>query len=384
MKDIPVNIAMMLSRRTKSFVFLALLIACCCTSVGCNIWTLYQLGMTTLISLGVGVGLTIVVMAVLFVAHLVLGRVHKANFVIEVGVATIAVGLCWWGLVQFAKTRSAMVEHQAAQQQSSTTHSFVDDPDEQSQLAQPATDNAAEAHIARSSGNAMFAMAISAELITGIILALFMRFHEEPDYTAWRELGKVEGVLTGLRQSERELSLRPSIARQLCTAGILRAKAELDRRPPSYHHHVAMAILALILIAVPSKAQTFDHAEGIVIDISGSIGHGANNDLFREYMNSARQLLLSEPPKSRVWVSVVSSESFGSVRPLVKGWTPDRQGVFTDDLNRTRHELASNFEAKAAGLHPISARHGHIRGIVANKSIARFGQCANQRDLDIQ
>jgi hypothetical protein len=66
-------------------------------------------------------------------------------------------------------------------------------------------------------------------------------------------------------------------------------------------------------------------------------------------------LLLSEPENSRVWVSVISTESFGSVRELLKGWTPSPRGVFTDDLNQARHQLADTFETKSAGLAPIAA-----------------------------
>ncbi len=71
-------------------------------------------------------------------------------------------------------------------------------------------------------------------------------------------------------------------------------------------------------------------------------------------MRRTKQLLLTEPPKSRVWISVISSQSFG-VKPLLKGWTPEAQGVFTDNLNRARQELAATFERKSTGLRPISA-----------------------------
>ena len=70
----------------------------------------------------------------------------------------------------------------------------------------------------------------------------------------------------------------------------------------------------------------------------------------------ARQLLLTEPPSSRVVVSLITSESFGSTGELLKGWTPAAHGVFTDELNGARHQLASAFEARAANVTPIAAR----------------------------
>jgi len=52
-----------------------------------------------------------------------------------------------------------------------------------------------------------------------------------------------------------------------------------------------------------------------------------------------------------VWVSSTAGNSFGGVRGgIVKGWTPEAHGVFTDDLNRARRQLAISFEAKSANL----------------------------------
>jgi hypothetical protein len=83
------------------------------------------------------------------------------------------------------------------------------------------------------------------------------------------------------------------------------------------------------------SSQEITREEGILPDISGSIGSGgANNELFREYLQGVKQLLETEPPASRVVVSVITSESFGSVRELLKGWTPEAHGAFNDDLVR--------------------------------------------------
>jgi hypothetical protein len=92
-----------------------------------------------------------------------------------------------------------------------------------------------------------------------------------------------------------------------------------------------------------------------LIDASGTIGQASNQDLFREYLNATRQLLLTEPQKTRVWVSMVTSESFGSGRPLLGGRTPESKGIFTGELDQARHQLASAFVAKAGKVRPISA-----------------------------
>jgi len=106
----------------------------------------------------------------------------------------------------------------------------------------------------------------------------------------------------------------------------------------------------------PSLAQTIQRYEAILIDTSGSIAkRGASSDLFPEYLFSTKKLLLTEPANSRVWVSIISTDSFGGVQEILKGWTPDARGVFTDDLNRARHQLASGFEAKSSGMSPVAA-----------------------------
>ena len=54
-------------------------------------------------------------------------------------------------------------------------------------------------------------------------------------------------------------------------------------------------------------------------------------------------------------MSSIATDSFGGVREFVKGWTPDARGVFTDDLTRVQHQLASSFEAKSSGMAPVSS-----------------------------
>jgi len=51
-----------------------------------------------------------------------------------------------------------------------------------------------------------------------------------------------------------------------------------------------------------------------------------------------------------VWVSTIATDSFGGVQDIVKGWTPEAHGIFTNDLTRARRQLAISFEAKSAGL----------------------------------
>ena len=51
--------------------------------------------------------------------------------------------------------------------------------------------------------------------------------------------------------------------------------------------------------------------------------------LFHEYLVATKKLLVTEPANSRIWVLSISTDSFGGVQEVVKGWTPDWHGVFT-------------------------------------------------------
>jgi hypothetical protein len=97
--------------------------------------------------------------------------------------------------------------------------------------------------------------------------------------------------------------------------------------------------------ATRAWTQNIERYEGILIDTSGSISRGGtSSELFREYLTSTKNLRLTEPANTQVWVSSISTDSFGGVHEVMKGWTHGAHGIFTDDLNRARRELASNFE----------------------------------------
>jgi hypothetical protein len=111
--------------------------------------------------------------------------------------------------------------------------------------------------------------------------------------------------------------------------------------------------MILFTLAVPPvlHSQATEHYEAILIDTSRSIARGrASKNLFQEYLHGAKRLLATEPPNSRVWVSAIGTDSFGGAREILKGFTPDARGVFTDDLNRARRQLAVSFETNSSTL----------------------------------
>src|SRR6185437_9565211 len=179
----------------------------------------------------------------------------------------------------------------------------------------------------------------------------------EEDYTAWRKLKKITEEVKTMQKRKEELLSLVEIAKKKCWAGILRARNFHRRNAVPFHRALGCFLLCLwfLLNSALLKAQTLNRYEGTLIDVSGSIGAGgATDELFREYAHSVRQLLLTEPESSRVVVSTITTESFGSVREILKGWTPEAHGVFTDNLTHARRQLASSFEANASALAPIA------------------------------
>ena len=140
-------------------------------------------------------------------------------------------------------------------------------------------------------------------------------------------------------------------------AGILHAESVLRRRRlPHYKAPGGIGSLR-VSASLPTVACGADHRalrrhphRHEQFDRKG----GATSDLFRDYLVSTKKLLLSEPASSLVWVSVISTDSFGGVHVLLQGWTPEAHGVFTDDLTRARRQLAASFEARSSGMAPIA------------------------------
>ncbi len=171
-----------------------------------------------------------------------------------------------------------------------------------------------------------------------------------------------------LRERIAQLLASLEIAKKLCMAGILRAQHVRARRRPPYHQALTVVLL-IVLSATRAWAQNIERHEGILIDTSGSISRGGtSSELFREYLTSTKKLLLTEPANTRVLVSSISSDSFGGVHEVLKGWTPEAHGVFIDDLNHARRALASSFVRHGSSR----LRHRHFRGPVASEGSIRL------------
>jgi hypothetical protein len=279
-----------------------------------------------------------------------------------------------------AQTRGTMVDRLAS---SASPKSFVDNNAAEDVSPEPVRgDDSSEQTVRRLLGSAMVKIMLSADFILGILLGLFTKIRTGDDFVAWQDLKKTAEHLGALEQRSNELLSSIEIAKKQCMAGILRGKHIQKKKFVPYHQALPVILVALSLASSHVFAQTINRHEGVLIDVSGSIGKGGtNNELFSEYLFAVKRLLLTEPPNSRVWVSVITTESFGSVRSLVKGWTPDEQGVFTDDLNRARHQLAATFETKSTGLSPTAAGTDIFGGLWQLKALLELGSKGNAQNV---
>jgi hypothetical protein len=116
-----------------------------------------------------------------------------------------------------------------------------------------------------------------------------------------------------------------------------------------------LLLFVVFLFVIPFHAQTVERYDGILIDTSASISLGGrSSELFREYLVATRKLLLHEGPNTRVWVLGIASDSFDGSPEILTGRTPDAHGVFTDNLNYARIQLAHRFEQKLSGMQPLA------------------------------
>ena len=369
-RPVPVSDAAMLVRLIGERNLLVLAILAGLASLSGNLVLFFLLGFTIIVSVVLALGATAFP---LVVGHLAYDKIVARHKTLQLVAILVVLSLSIAGLLQFGQVRRAVVDKMTEQ---NTVSAYVDEA-----APEDSTDEAggqrqsSEAKTHQTLGTAAFTMLLAADVALGLLAGLLTRFRADQDYAAWRELKRIRKQLPILEKEVSEHIASLEIAKLRCMAGILRAQNVLRRRKPPYYRALDMVVLVVVfLCALPLHAQKIERYEGILIDTSGSIGRGgATSDLFREYLFSTKKLLLTEPGSSRVWVSVISTDSFGGVRELLKGWTPEARGVFTDDLTRARRQLASSFEAKSSGMAPVAAGTDIIGGLWHLKALFESG-----------
>jgi hypothetical protein len=344
-RPLPVNDARMLSRGRTVRILLLLAMLAALASIAGNLITFLLLGFGLLIALISAIGMTALP---LIVGHLAYEWIMASSRWLQVVIAVAAVALCFLGIVRLGQARNGMIDKVVS---APAPKSYVDGPDTDNQSIQgSAPQDISESKIRRTTGQGLLLIVVAVELALGFLVGRIVWMQSDEDYTAWQELKKLGELLMALQGQVSILIGSIEVAKKRCMAGILRAKNMLNKRRPPYHKKAAMVVLCA-LFAARAWGQ---NVEGILIDASGSISRGGSPyELFHEYLMATRQLLLTEPPNTRIWVSSISTDSFGGVQEILRGWTPDAHGVFTNDLSRARHELAVSFEVKSSGMEPV-------------------------------
>ena len=376
-RPIPVSDAAMLVHSMGERVLLVLAVLAGLASLAGNFVLFFLLGFGTIVSLVLALGATAFP---LVVGHLAYEKIVARHKALQVALILGILALSIAGLLQFGLARQAVVDKIT---EKSADSSYVNDA-----TGADSTDetedrpHVSEAKTHATLGSAAFTMLLAADIALGLLAGLLTRLRADKDYAAWRELKKIRKRMAELEKRLWDLITSVEIAKVQCIAGILRAQTVLRRRKPPYYRVLTMfAIVALFFCALQSRAQKIERYEGILIDTSGSIAKGGTtNDLFREYLFSTKKLLLTEPASSRLWVSVISTDSFGGVQEVLKGWTPESHGIFSDDLIRARRQLVARFEAKSFGMGPVAAGTDIIGGLWHMKTLFESGADEDPRD----
>jgi hypothetical protein len=369
-RAVPVSDAAMLVHSMGERVLLVLAVLAGLASLAGNLVLFFLFGFGTVVSIVLALGATAFPLVVGHLAYEKIVARHKAlQVALILGILVLSVA----GLLQLGLARRAVVDKIT---EKSADSSYVND----AAVADSTDETEDRPHVSEAKthatlGSAVFTMLLAADIALGLLAGLLTRIRADKDYAAWRELKKIRKRLTVVEKRLSEIIASLEIAKVQCMAGILRAQAILRRRKPPYYRILTMlAVAPLFLCAFPLRAQKIEHYEGILIDTSGSIARqGTTNDLFREYLFSTKRLLLTEPASSRLWVSVISTDSFGGVHEVLKGWTPESHGIFTDNLTRARRQLAASFEMKSSGMAPVAAGTDIIGGLWHMKALLEPG-----------
>lgn len=341
-RAVPVNDAAMLTHSLKAAIYVMLAVAASAASVASNLMMFLRLGWAVVWSALAAVAITALPLAFghLFYEKFIVGNKQlERALVLAIALLVAAVGY------RFGQTRQVTAD---ASTEETESRSYVDDPaaNDVSDIPGP---QGTESKVNATFGNALFLASIAAELSLGLLVGLYIGKRTDQDYTSWKQLKEVHESIGDIEAGIAEVLASIEIAKKQCMAGIRRAEIIKKRKHTPYHKVIAGIILFTLAVPATLHSQTSEHYETILIDTSRSIAKGrANKDLFQEYLRSAKKLLATEPPNTRVWVLGIGMDSFGGVREILKGFTPDARGIFTDNLNDARRQLAVSFETNSA------------------------------------
>lgn len=372
-RDVPVRDSQMMAHEIVVAIFATLTVATVLASMGSHFVTFYLMGEVVL---GLAMAPVLTALAVA-IGYLAFERLLSGRVVLQVIVVSLGVLIGGWGLAQWAQTRAIVATHADA---SSTGTSYVDGAEAAEELAHNQSDEQAVRQMQR---EAWYKILLGADILVGIFLGLYIQKRTNEDYVAWRTLKRLQDEIAVLESGRDSLGKQVAIAEKKCMAGILRALHAPKRKHVPYFRLSVIVLLAGLPLQPHADAQNVTRQEGILIDTSRSIGRGADQELFRKYLQGVRHRLATEPPSSQVVVCVIATDSFGGTHEILKGWTPEVHGIFTDELTRARGQLVSTFASKSPKLAPNASGTDIIGALWRMKAILESGDYAGPVNREI-
>src|SRR5882724_325220 len=277
----PVNDAAMLThaKRVRKYRFLAVLAAIACLAG--NTATFYLFGFGAFMTILLAAGATVLP---LVVGHPAYEHIVAKYRKLRVAVILLAVALSLIGVLRLAAARELMMGKTITAAPTATSYVDVATPEISVDRDQNVGDGT-EAKVRETFGSAMLYIMIAADLMLGFFVGLLGHMNTDDDYAAWRELCETTKLLTNLEETVSERHASIEIAKKLCSAGILQAQNVRNNRKPPYHGAMPVLMAFFLLGTGIARAQTIDHHEGILIDVSGSVGrNGAPSDHFSSFL----------------------------------------------------------------------------------------------------
>jgi hypothetical protein len=318
---------------------------------------------------GMAVVLSVITGALLSVAvagagHLAFSKVFEKNKLISGMMILLPFVMGYWGVYDFSRARGVMSDHQDSQ---GSPQSFVEGATPAVEPLLPASghNESEEQEVKSLLRDGVVKIMLAADIVLGIFLSMVIMLRTDEERLAWLVIKKGKDNMAHFGGEQRRLKAQIEIAMRDFTKGVMPGRQKYQRRqhPPYFRAKSVVLLFLLAPLAVHAQSDV-KRLEGILLDVSGSVAKKTGtSQLHRELFSGAKNLLQTEPPQSRVWLFLISTESFGSVQALLRGWTPAAPGVFQDTLNRARGQLVAALEAKSTGLSPVAAGTDIIGGL---------------------
>ncbi|MGE0406362.1 MAG: hypothetical protein AB7O65_08685 [Candidatus Korobacteraceae bacterium] len=367
----PVSDKTMLAWRFRLKAFVALLVGLLFASIAAHTYRFILFGQNLLAAGGLGILFTGAVLAVgHFLYEKLLFRYRSLQIVMVGASALLLLG----GSLDLAQAGGIAVR--ARETSNEVTASYVAGVDQEAPV------NEASVRSDEQNANALFSSAVtkiflSIDLVLGLLLGTTLQMRGDKNYVSWNKVHRYKSEIAEMRAELTLLLSSVEVAKRKCMAGILRYFHAYRKRHVPY-----LAGFLVVFSVLNAHAQRSTRQEAILIDVSGSIGNGTKSDIFQEYLVGAKRLLITEPPEGRVVVSTITTDSFGSGREIVKGWTPQASGVFTERLTRAQRQLASALESKMATLSPSSSGTDIFGALFWSKTMLEgTRQSGNSREI---